>query len=181
MTVPKLTSEIQPIVHLSWIKASTYLFVLLVINLNIMPWNATGLISSASYLCDALKDKVVDICGISEHFLFPNNVHFLDNLNSDYCYHVSCDKDLSIPSKRRVVKRDVCLMWHTQYNNDVVPLSIDDRIVGIQLQTTLCQFMFIFQLYLPCSNYHMHTYREYMDKVYDVWYSYSGSGTVLFI
>ena len=53
------------------------MFVLLVINLNIMPWNATGLISSASYLCDALKDKVVDICGISEHFLFPNNVHFL--------------------------------------------------------------------------------------------------------
>jgi len=64
-------------------------------NLNIMTWNATGLISSASYLCHALKDNAVDICGISEHFLFPNNVHFLDILISDYCYHVSCDKDLT--------------------------------------------------------------------------------------
>ena len=37
----------------------------------------------------SLKDNAVDICGISEHFLFPNNVHFLDILISDYCYHAN--------------------------------------------------------------------------------------------
>ena len=81
LSVPTLISSVlyrvSSIIHLSWIQVSTFLF-LLFKNLNIMTWNATGFISSASYLCDALKDNAVDICGISEHFLFPNNVHFLD-------------------------------------------------------------------------------------------------------
>ena len=79
-------------------------------------------------------------------------------------------------------KGGVCLIWHKQYNTYVVPLSIDDdRIVGIQLQTAPGQFMFIFQLYLPCSNNPVNKYREYIDKLDDVWFSYSGSGTVLFM
>ena len=83
---------------------------------------------------------------ISEHFLYPDNVHFLDTL-SDYDVHVSCDRDLSLPGPRRVGKGGVCLLWYKRYSNNIVPLGIDDDIsVGIQCQTTQAHFLFIFQL-----------------------------------
>ena len=47
-------------------------------SLKLLTWNATGLISSSSYLCDSLKNHDIDFCGISEH----------------YITHVVCDRDL---------------------------------------------------------------------------------------
>ena len=41
--------------------------------LNILTWNATGIMSSASYLCDVLIKYNFDIYGISEHWLFQPN------------------------------------------------------------------------------------------------------------
>lgn len=150
--------------------------------LTLCTWNATGIISSSSYLCNLLKDKSVDICGVSEHFLYPSNVHFLSTLNSDYNYHVACDKDLSLPGPRRVGKGGIFLMWHKKLDNYIVPLNIDDdRIIGIQLQTSPGQFIFIFQLYLPCVNSPIRNYRQYIDSLYDLWNMYSESGTVLFL
>lgn len=107
--------------------------ILLLMNIKLATWNATGIISSASYLCDLLNDRAVDVCGISEHFLYPNNVHFLSTLNSDYRFHVTCDRDLKLPGARRVGKGGVCLTWHKRYDNYIVPLHTDDdRIIGIQ-------------------------------------------------
>ena len=36
------------------------------INLNIMTWIATGIMSSSAYLCDTLSTKTIDICGVAE-------------------------------------------------------------------------------------------------------------------
>ena len=44
--------------------------------INIMTWNATGIMSSASYLVNTLNDKAIDVCGISEHWLYDENLHF---------------------------------------------------------------------------------------------------------
>lgn len=41
--------------------------------------------------------------------------------------------------------------------------------------------MFIFQVYLPCVNLPIGSYRQYIDKLYDIWHMYSASGTVLFL
>ena len=35
----------------------------------VISWNATGIMSSSSYLCNTLNLKSIDICGISEHWL----------------------------------------------------------------------------------------------------------------
>lgn len=45
--------------------------------LNICTWNATGIMSSATYLSNSLKYRNVDICGISEHWLYEKDLHFL--------------------------------------------------------------------------------------------------------
>jgi len=44
--------------------------------LKVITWNVTGMMSSASYLCDILTQGEIDICGISEHWLLPSNKHF---------------------------------------------------------------------------------------------------------
>ena len=111
-------------------------------NINIMSWNATGIISSSSYLCDTLLDQNIDICGISEHWLFPSNVHFLESLTSRYNVYAKCDNDLTITSPRRVGKGGVALMWNKRLDNYIVPLPIDDdRLIGLQLQLTQTQYM----------------------------------------
>ena len=56
--------------------AGFWLFLIISVNLNVLTWNVTGVMSTASYLCDILTDGNIDICGISEHWLLPNNLHF---------------------------------------------------------------------------------------------------------
>ena len=61
-----------------------------------MTWNATGMLSSCSYIVDILTYKNIDILGISEHWLRETDLHFLDQLHSNYYYKSFsvCDRDL---------------------------------------------------------------------------------------
>ena len=58
-----------------------------VFGLNILTWNITGIMSSAAYLSEILPGGNIDICGISEHWLLPSNVHFMDTILRDYSHH----------------------------------------------------------------------------------------------
>ena len=129
----------------------------LLIVMNIMSWNVTGLMSSSSYLCDTLTKNNIDFCGISEHFLYPHNMHFIDTLSSEYRSHCICDRDLMTPGNRRVGKGGVAIMWHKRWDSCVTPLPLDDdRIVGVHPLANMCSF---FQLYLPCSNHSIDIFR----------------------
>ena len=102
---------------------------------NFLSWNATGLMSSSSYLCELLNSRKIDFCGISEHWLYSHNLHFIDAIDNNYKCHAIADFSLDLPSNRRVGKGGVALMWHINYDRYITPLSIDDdRIVGVQFQ-----------------------------------------------
>ena len=45
-------------------------------SLKLLSWNATGIMSSGSYLGRVLENLNIDICGISEHWLYRNDLHF---------------------------------------------------------------------------------------------------------
>ena len=51
--------------------------------INLMTWNATGIMSSASYLVDTINNKAIDVCCISEHWLYYKNLHFLNSLDTN--------------------------------------------------------------------------------------------------
>ena len=74
------------------------------VDLKLMTWNATGIMSSSSYLCDVLSGKDIDICGLAEHWLYENDLIFLDQINSSYKCHAVSDFDLKFPGRRRVGK-----------------------------------------------------------------------------
>jgi hypothetical protein len=59
----------------------------------------------------------------------------------------------------------------------VVPLVIDsDRIVGIQFEYSPGQYIFIFQVYLPCSKHSIENYRLCIDKMFELFYLYVEKG-----
>ncbi|MES9879758.1 MAG: reverse transcriptase family protein [Sedimenticola sp.] len=150
--------------------------------LNIMTWNATGIVSSSSYLASVLSTETIDFCGLSEHWLYPNNTHFLDKIDNNYKSFAISDSDLYIPSGRKVGKGGVAILWHTRHSNKVTPLSIDDdRIVGIHFHVSTSMHLYIFQVYLPCSNHSIQYYREYIEKLENIISLYSGKGMVVII
>ena len=147
-----------------------------------LSWNVTGLMSSSSYLCELLNSRKIDFCGLSEHWLYNHNLHFIDAIDNNYKCHAIADYSLDVPSHRRVGKGGVALMWHINYDRYITPLSVDDdRIVGVQFQVAPQHYLFIFQLYLPCRNHSISIYKDYIDKLYNLWSMYSINGTVVFM
>ena len=101
--------------------------------LNICSWNATGIMSSASYASNLLEKRNLHFLGISEHWFYPQNLHFLDTINSHYTGFAVCDVDLKSISRRKVGKGGVALMWHKALNDFMTRLDTDnDRICGIR-------------------------------------------------
>ena len=124
--------------------------------LNVVTWNATGLMSSCTYICDFLHEHNIDICGIAEHWLYEKDLHFINNMDNMYSSLATSDIDLLLPSARRVGKGGVCLLWHKKLNNLITPISCNnDRIIGIQIQLSEHKFVYVFQVYLPSCNHIM--------------------------
>ena len=56
----------------------------------------------------------------------------------------------------------------------------DDRIIGIKHEIDRRDnFLFFFQVYLPCINHSIELYREYVDRLQNVISLYSEKGTVV--
>ena len=70
----------------------------------IASWNATGIMSSASYINSLFDKRHIHILGLSEHWLFNHNLHFLDSINSNYVGFGIADNDLLLNSNRQVVR-----------------------------------------------------------------------------
>lgn len=146
----------------------------------VMTWNATGIMSSSSYLCDVLNHQSVDVCGISEHWLYEYNMHFMNHINSNYVTHAKADADLKTTGTRRVGKGGVALMWKRQIDQYITPLDIDDdKIVGIQYEVAKYVYMYIFQVYLPCSNHPIQEFRDYLDSLHALLSIYNEKGIVI--
>ena len=75
--------------------------------LTLMTWNVTGIMSSLCYL----EKNTVDICGISQHWLFPQHSYILDSISPNYSVHAVCDSSLNVYNKRNVGKGGVALRW----------------------------------------------------------------------
>jgi len=148
--------------------------------LNVVTWNLTGIMSSAMHLSEVLNEGNIDICGLSEHWLSKSNVHFIDSVCADFNHVTVCSNNGC--RNRNIGKGGVSIMWRKKYDNLITPLNIDDdRIVGIQLQVSPGQYMFFFQVYLPCSNYSIDMYNDYMYKLYDLFFTYYDQGFPIFM
>ena len=145
-----------------------------------MTWNATGIMSSASYLSKALKSFDVDVCGIYEHWLYKKDLHFLESIHKSYNYSAMSDFDLERPSRRKVGKGGVALLWKCSIDSRISALNIDDdRMIGLQYQISENTFIYVIQVYLPSANHSVEDFETYLCKLQDILSMYADRGTLV--
>ena len=145
-----------------------------------MTWNATGIMSSSSYLSDALNEHSVDFCGISEHWLYNKDLHFLDKINNNYISHATSDKDLLLPVHRKVGKGGVALLWNRKLDSYVTTLDKNsDRIIGIQIKYSPHSYMYLFQVYLPSRSHVLDVYKTCIEELENILSMYMCKGIVI--
>ena len=148
--------------------------------LSILTWNATGIISSSAYLIDCLNENRIDICGISEHWLYEKDLSFLNQLDKHYTSFAVSDGDLKCPSRRRVGKGGVAFLWHIKHDKNISPILFDDdRIIDIKYEIDADNFVYFFQTYLPCGNHSIDLFRDCVDRLQNVISVYSEKGMVV--
>ena len=134
----------------------TFIFCLLlmVMDLNIMTWNANGITSSSSYLYNNFSSRDIDIFGVAKHWWYEKDLTFLNQINTNYKCHAVSDFDLMFPGHRRVGEVGVALLWHKRLDDRIISLSFeDDTVIGLQLEISSSVYIYVFQVYLPCSNH----------------------------
>ena len=149
-------------------------------DLKLLSWNATGIMSGGSYIGRTLEQLSVDVCGISEHWLYLNDLHFLESISASYKYAAVSDSDLERPSRRKVGKGGVAIFWKRTIDSRVSVLNIDDdHIIGIQFQISKDNFVYIIQVYLPSSNHAISHFDEYLLRLHDICSMYKDMGTLI--
>ena len=148
--------------------------------LNFMTWNATGIMSSASYLNELLNVHNIDICGISEHWLYPENVCFLETIHVNYDFTATVDNDSSVAFQQRKRKGGVAIVYKKSLAPRIQYLDIDDdRICGIKYRASESEVIFILQVYLPTNQYSVDAYAGYISRLCELYSLYEGDGRVI--
>ena len=114
-------------------------------SLNVGTWYATGLMSSAYYLSNLFEKECIDILGISEHWLFPSDIHFLNCIHPDYTSSGISNSSLHSSTGRNVRKGGVAFLWKRELNYKICPLSLEsDRVIGVQVQKSQNEYNLFF-------------------------------------
>ena len=133
-----------------------------------MTWNATGIMTGIPYLLKEMKNKNITICGISEHWLLTQNKYILDNISNDFEANIISCSDPKILNGRTFGKGGVAILWHKSLNHYVqIVETFSDRIAAIKLSFQSFN-LYIIQVYLPCSNENLETFKSEVDKLNDV-------------
>ena len=132
-------------------------------SLTISCWNCRGWATGTAYL-DHLVQGGSDVIVLSEHWLWPYELHKLDEFNSEYQGLGKADPrltDTSLTCPRGC--GGVGILWKKSF--DVTPISDiqSDRICGIRIKRTTGDsksWISILGVYLPCLDQGMELYRD---------------------
>ena len=90
------------------------------------------------------------------------------------------DFDLERPSRRKVGKGGVALLWKCSIDSRISALNIDDdRMIGLQYQISENTFIYVIEVYLPSANHSMEDFETYLCKLQDILSMYADRGTLV--
>ncbi|XP_060067316.1 uncharacterized protein LOC132547560 [Ylistrum balloti] len=135
--------------------------------------------SSASYLHDALQKQDVDICGISEHWLFDENAHLLNSIHPNYLYFAVCDFSTHALSDHKTRKGGVAFLWKKNISSRVTVVDSDDDHIVILKLVSNSSVWHLIQVYIPNTRYGSDIFNDYVDKLDSLCASFSLQGSVI--
>jgi len=101
---------------------------------------------------NALISDGSDIFVLSEHWLWPFDLHCLKEIHPDYRGHGQSDSRLTSRSEGRGLG-GVDIIWHQDLDVNVVHATTSDRICGIRLSDKSSRStLTVIGVYLPCHD-----------------------------
>lgn len=151
-------------------------------NLTVACFNVRGIMPSTCYLSDLLQKHDIDICAISEHWLFEDNLDYMNSICKDYTSVGKCDNSADPYSIPRRGKGGVAFIYKEHLDSSIHVLPIDnDRIIGIQVNLNQNLNMCLLSVYLPSTNQDDNYFEECIDTLCDLWAKYSHDSEVVIL
>ena len=134
--------------------------------LNISCWNCRGLSSSLPYI-ETLIENGSKILVLSEHWLWPYEIHKLNEINCDYEAVGKSDSRLTEIKDGGRGCGGIGLLWHKSVTATPISGITSDRICGIRCMVDDGEnsLMSVIGVYLPCLDQGVDCYREHMKEL----------------
>ena len=129
--------------------------------LKITCWNCSGIYSNFIYARNLLKKT--DLLALSEHWLYNNELNFLDGLDDQFCYYASSSKLNDNIRRWRRGQGGVALLWRKDLK--VKKLFMTDRISAIKVKTGPSQWSVVCGVYFPSTNSCITEFRDMLDTL----------------
>lgn len=111
-------------------------------------WNCSGIYGNYVYARELLKNT--DILALSEHWLYEDELSFLDGLDSRFCSYATSS---SMNDKLHRWKRGqggVSLLWKKELK--IKRLFAGDRMIAIKVKIEPLRWIMVCRVYLPSTN-----------------------------
>ncbi|XP_060074851.1 uncharacterized protein LOC132554540 [Ylistrum balloti] len=133
-------------------------------------------------LTELLADT--DIAVITEHWLLPEQMNFLNSIDANLKAYGVSDKRIPVEPENRICNRGyggLAILWRNQLN--VCPVLSDgsDRVLccSVQLHNKSC--VFVIGVLLPSTNVPLCEYRETLEYISDLYDKFSDQGHVIVV
>ena len=145
-------------------------------------FNTKGVIRNVLYLDSLLETNNMDICAISEHWLFEDNLGFLDSINVKYVSYGVHDSNLNPLDPYRRGKGGVAFLWKKCYTPIIHKLNCgNDRIVGISVELNDKKSLTLLAVYLPDSSQGVVPFLNCLETLHDTYCKYSKISDVIIL
>ena len=141
-------------------------------------WNCRGL-SLAIPCLRKLIDEGSKIIVLSEHWLWPYELHRLNEIHPDYSAAAISDKRLTSTAELTRGCGGIAILWHKSLTVATIDTN-SDRICAIQLKSA-STVTSIVGVYLPSAGSPLDDYREYLSQLEDVVASLQREGELLIL
>ena len=129
--------------------------------MNIACWNCGGIKSNFVYIKKLLES--VDVLALSEHWLYEDELSFLDNLHNDFLYHAKVSERNNINTRWRRGQGGVAIVWRKHLKVQQLSLG-NDRIVAIKIQKNHQTFVFC-SVYFPSTNSNLSEFADILNSL----------------
>lgn len=129
--------------------------------LNVTCWNCSGIYGNYVYARNLLKST--DILAISEHWLYNDDLSFLDGLDENFCYYASSSYLNDDLRRWKRGQGGVGLLWRKELK--VRKLFATDRIIAIKTKLGPSRWTMICSVYLPSTNRSITEFKDALDAL----------------
>ena len=150
--------------------------------LNIACYNARGLMPSTRYITKMLKENNIDVPDVSEHWLFPEMLAYINTFCDGYCGYGVSSQTLDPYTSHRRGKGGIAIIFKETLKDRITIIDTNvDWIYGVGIQMEERNDVNVFGVYLPSSIYSNLTFCKCIEKLHNIYNQSSDQPCVILV